>query len=322
MGLGDEYDVGVVDTQDTDAYQEAVQDGAAAMGLDDAHAAWRGVTAGLEDDVTAYAAALGYIDTMDYDMDAVYSFCADTPLTGRDGLFVSAVVDRAPESVVRLPDLSGVDQVGYRAVKTLHVAGDTGDLCGQELASGSITVQGDVGPYCGQEMQAGSIEVYGDATGEDDPGFYHGSYLGAAMEDGRITVHGDGGDRVGKEMQDGAIHVHGDTGSHVGCGMEDGTITVDGYASHNIGQAMEGGRVRIGRTSYRVGRGMQGGTLIIKQSRKDEWPPLPTDASGGEIRYGTGAEQEQVWPPISIYGRVRHAARIGGEMLSDTLVGV
>lgn len=296
MGLGDEYDVDVVDRADTDAYHEAVREGATAMGLDDAYAAWRGVTAGLEDDVKAYAAALGSINTLDYDMDAVYSFCEDTSLTGRDGLFVSAVADRAPGDVVRLPDLFGVDQVGYRAVKTIRVAGDVGDRCGQELASGAITVQGDVGAYCGQGMKDGTIDVYGDATTKTSPGFSHGSYLGDSMEGGRITVHGDGGHRVGLQMQDGSIHVYGDAGAYVGSGMEDGTITVDGYASHNLGQAMEGGRVRIGRTSYRVGRGMDGGTIIVEQLNRGEWPPLPADASGGEIRFGTGQEQEQIRP--------------------------
>lgn len=322
MGLGDEYDVGAVDTRDTDAYHEAVQEGAEAMGLDDAHAMWREANIARGND-EAYAAALGYVDTMEYDVDAVYSFCADTPLEGWDGLFVSAVVDRAPGDTVRLPDLSGVDGVGYQAVKDLHIKGGVGDRCGSHLMGGSlhvegdagnktgtfmrdgaITIEGDVDAYCGQGMQDGSITVYGDAIGAEGAVVPGESYLGEWMDGGQITVHGDTGDRIGQRIRGGHITVWGDTGSHAGYAMGDGFISVHGRAGSDLGHSMQGGTIEVGSTQHPVGTEMRAGTIQVTERMDGAWPPIGPDAHG-DIVYGTGNEKEQVWPPDRLLGRAK-----------------
>lgn len=317
MGLADEYPLEDVGSGGTDAYREAVQSGAREMGLSDAYRMWRetGCSTILKSGIDGvYTAAADLVTGLDYAMEAVESFCASTDLDGMDGLFVSAAVKEAPGDRARLPDLSRVDQVGYRTGKTVHVEGDVGDRCGEELMGGSIHVEGragtrtgagmrhgaiviagDVDAYCGEGMVGGSITVQGDATGEDGDQFYKSSYLGYRMEGGRITVHGHGGSRIGTGMRDGTIDIHGDAGSHIGSTMQDGSITVRGTVTHNVGEVLYGGTVRVGRTSYTVGRGMEGGTIIVDEQGGAGWPALPSSATGGTIRFGTG-EEDQVWP--------------------------
>lgn len=344
MPVDDEYDIDPVESLDTGGYRAAVSEEAAAMGLEEAHMRWQDGTsdADLEE---AYAAALGYANQLEYDVEAVHALCEEAGLAGRDGIYLSALADGLDAGTVRFPDLGGVDRVGYRNVTDIRIEGDVGDLCGADmrdgtihvtgnagtgtgkwLRGGEITVEGDVGEYCGKGMEAGTITVHGDATGPEDITGDEAPQLGEGMEGGTITVYGDGGGRVGQNMLDGTIHVHGDAGAHVGCAMEGGTIRIDGEAANNVGRAMYGGTLHVGRTEKRVGRLMHDGTIIVENPlnrrgvpplERRTWPPLPTDASGGRILYGTGTAQEQVWPPTTVLGWARHAARIGGEIIDD-----
>lgn len=339
MGLRDEYDMEQVDVEDTEAYREAARAGVTGMGLDEALGLWRD-TAPETDVEEAYAAALGHTSTLQYDAEALYTVCDDMELAGRDGLFISAAIDKAPADAVELPDLSGVDYVGYRGIKDVTVDGGVGDWCGEELMDGTLRVTADAGKWAGRAMYGGTLIVGGDAdvycghSMEDGritvEGDVRGSgRAGEGMEGGRITIRGHGGGRVGQDMKGGLIHVEGDAGAHVGCSMEDGRVRVEGEVDHNLGRAMNGGTVEVGSTAHTVGRLSSGGDIVIDRPHPDAgglagpgWPSPPGDPQGARIFYGTGSSQRQAWPPQSIADWGEHAARALGEALDDWLNGV
>ncbi|MCA9068476.1 MAG: formylmethanofuran dehydrogenase subunit C, partial [Planctomycetaceae bacterium] len=86
--------------------------------------------------------------------------------------------------------------------------------------------------WVGRAMSQGSLTVHGSI----------GMHLGSYMTGGRIEVHGNAGDWVGGEMKNGLIQIHGNAGGQVGAayrgaraGMKNGTIIVDGSAGLEVG---------------------------------------------------------------------------------------
>jgi formylmethanofuran dehydrogenase subunit C len=107
-------------------------------------------------------------------------------------------------------------------------------------ASRHLELHGDLSKlrWVGRAMSQGSITVHGTI----------GMHLGAYMKGGRIEVHGNAGDWVGAEMKNGLIHVHGNAGGQIGAayrgslrGMKDGTIIIDGSAGLEVGMRMRRG---------------------------------------------------------------------------------
>lgn len=325
-GLGDEYDVEGVDEETPGAYRDAVSEEADVMGLADAHALWRDTGRDRRTE-RAYTAAVDYLTGLDPDQEDITRFCTDTALDGADGLFLSAVIDEAAADTVDLPGLAGVDYIGYRTEKEVHVRGDVGDRCGGWLRGGSIHVEGDAGAETGKFMRNGAITVDGDAGAYAGQGMHDGyltvagdatgaggvvtdeSYLGEWMSGGEITVHGDTGDRVGQRITGGYIDIRGDTGSHAGYSMTDGIIAVEGAAGEALGHSMQGGILDVGSTSHPVGTEMRAGTIHVRDRVDGVWPPIGGGARGG-IFYGRRNAAEQVWPPDLLLGRAKQ--RNGG----------
>lgn len=115
--------------------------------------------------------------------------------------------------------------------------------------------------WVGRAMSQGSITVHGNV----------GMHLGARMTGGRIDVHGNAGDWIGAEMRNGFIHVHGDVGGQVGAayrgsvsGMQNGTIIVEGSAGLEVGMRMRRGTIILGGPARDfAGLQMKGGTIIL-----------------------------------------------------------
>ena len=115
--------------------------------------------------------------------------------------------------------------------------------------------------WIGRAMSQGSITVHGTV----------GMHLGAYMTGGRIEVHGDASDWIGAQMKNGLIHVHGNAGGQIGAayrgslsGMKNGTIIVDGSAGLEVGMRMRRGTIIIGGPAKDfTGLQMKGGTIIL-----------------------------------------------------------
>ncbi len=138
--------------------------------------------------------------------------------------------------------------------------------------SADLVLHGDLHKvrWVGRAMKQGSITVHGSV----------GMHLGAHMTGGRIEVFGSAGDWIGAEMKNGLIHVHGNAGGQVGAayrgalqGMRGGTILVDGSAGLEVGMRMRRGLIVLGGPAKDfTGLQMKGGTIILR--------------SGAEIRTG------------------------------------
>lgn len=115
--------------------------------------------------------------------------------------------------------------------------------------------------WIGRAMSQGSVTVHGSV----------GMHLGAHMTGGRIEVHGDASDWIGAEMKSGFIHVHGNAGGQIGAayrgslaGMKNGTIIVDGTAGLEVGMRMRRGTIILGGPAKDfTGLQMKGGTIIL-----------------------------------------------------------
>jgi formylmethanofuran dehydrogenase subunit C len=115
--------------------------------------------------------------------------------------------------------------------------------------------------WIGRAMSQGSITVHGSV----------GMHLGAYMSGGRIEVHGDASDWIGAEMKNGWIHVHGNAGGQIGAayrgsmsGMKNGTILVNGSAGLEVGMRMRRGTIILGGPAKDfTGLQMKGGTIIL-----------------------------------------------------------
>jgi formylmethanofuran dehydrogenase subunit C len=124
--------------------------------------------------------------------------------------------------------------------------------------------------WVGRAMSQGSITIHGSV----------GMHLGAYMKAGRIEVHGHASDWIGAEMKNGFIHVHGNAGGQVGAayrgamrGMKNGTIIIDGSAGLEVGMRMRRGTIVVkGPAKDFTGLQMKGGTIVLM--------------SGAEIRTG------------------------------------
>jgi formylmethanofuran dehydrogenase subunit C len=115
--------------------------------------------------------------------------------------------------------------------------------------------------WIGRAMTQGTITIHGPV----------GMHLGATMTGGRIEVHGSAGDWVGAEMKNGSIHVHGNAGGQVGAayrgslsGMKNGTIVIDGSAGLEVGMRMRRGTIVVGGPARDfTGLQMKGGTIVL-----------------------------------------------------------
>lgn len=77
--------------------------------------------------------------------------------------------------------------------------------------------------------------------------------IGANMNAGEISIHGNAGNQLGFKMSAGKITCLGNVAEFAGCGMIDGLINIHGNVGDFLGAALIGER-----------KGMRGGTIIIK----------------------------------------------------------
>jgi len=126
-----------------------------------------------------------------------------------------------------------------------------------------LEIHGDLGKvkWIGRAMTDGSIRIHGNA----------GMHLGSAMTGGAIVVSGNAGDWLGAEMRGGRICVRGNAGGQVGAayrgsrrGMRGGVIHIEGDAGLEVAMRMRRGMICIrGRVGDFAGLQMLGGTLLL-----------------------------------------------------------
>lgn len=99
-----------------------------------------------------------------YGAETVQEFCDEVPLRGRDGIFLSALINEMVEDEIVLGDMSGVRFIGSR------------------LSDKHVTIDGNAGEWLGAYLEGGVIEVLGDAT----------RMVGTNSTGGEIYLHGGG----------------------------------------------------------------------------------------------------------------------------------
>jgi formylmethanofuran dehydrogenase subunit C len=83
-------------------------------------------------------------------------------------------------------------------------------------------------------------------------------YIGAHLQSGGITVHGNTGSYLGLQMKNGNIALHGNADAFAACGMAGGMLHVHGNVGDFVGGALPGDR-----------KGMRGGTVIVTGNAGD-----------------------------------------------------
>ena len=189
----------------------------------------------------------------------------------RIAMTISLHLKRQPavplEAEVLSPDtLAPLSNAEIRALTVYHgkrqlPLSDFFDVEGEH--SEDLEIHGDLRKvrWIGRAMSDGSITVHGDV----------GMHLGAYMTGGRIEVHGNAGDWIGAEMRNGFIRVHGNAGGQIGAayrgsmgGMKNGLIIVDGSAGLEVGMRMRRGTIVLrGPARDFTGLQMKGGTIIL-----------------------------------------------------------
>lgn len=159
--------------------------------------------------------------------DAVYFFTHDTPLKPLDGLFLSAVVEKADEPVT-VTGVSDIGFLGYQNTGTIEVEGSVGPAAGYKN-TGTITVAGDAGQFAAAAMEGGELSVEGTV----------GDYLAQGLQGGTVRIGGDAGARAGQRMAGGQLEIAGDTGPYTGqdadlAEIPGGDITVLGEADVSV----------------------------------------------------------------------------------------
>lgn len=161
--------------------------------------------------------------------------------------------------------------------------------------SSDLVLRGDLQKvrWIGRAMSQGSVTVHGKA----------GMHLGAYMRSGSIIVHGDASDWIGAEMSGGTIRVHGNAGGQIGAayrgslrGMRNGTIIVDGSAGLEVGMRMRRGTIVLGGPAKDfTGLQMKGGTIVLMR--------------GAEIRTGAWMNRGTIisLQPLTLMPTFAHA---------------
>lgn len=82
--------------------------------------------------------------------------------------------------------------------------------------------------------------------------------IGAHMQSGSITVHGNAGSYLGLQMKNGSITLNGNADAYAACGMAGGLLHIHGNVGDFVGGALPGDR-----------KGMRGGTVIVTGNAGD-----------------------------------------------------
>lgn len=251
MPFGDEYVLeGVVESaapqerSGRERYQEAGSAGVLdeAADIADRYRVWREAGVSLVEDAEIqrarttrrlFSAAENAVADLEYTAEEVYTFAEQTDLEWKDGVYLSAVCERAPGETVRLPALPDLMMVGAFNTKQLFIEGETGAHLGYRMRGGRIIASGDTANHLGQEMEAGHIHLYGDAE----------RHVAVSMSGGSIRVAGDTGTMLGNGMAGGYACVMGDAGEDCGRVLNGGRIEVQGQVDGVVGSDLIDGRI-------------------------------------------------------------------------------
>ena len=170
-----------------------------------------------------------------------------------EGIVPDQLIDKQLDEIRRLTVFVGNQETPLGEV--FDVAGDASDHC--------MDWHGDLSGvhWIGAKMQAGSLTIHGQA----------GRHVGSEMSGGEIHVEGNAGDWLGAELQGGLIHVRGGAGHLVGAayrgsrrGMIGGTILVEGSVGNELGHTMRRGLIVVGGAAGDlVGFNMLAGTILV-----------------------------------------------------------
>ncbi len=162
--------------------------------------------------------------------------------------------------------------------KEIHVKNVTGQryIGGGIIAGGvTITIEGVPGEDLAAFMEGPTIIVKNNAQ----------DGVGNTMNEGRVEVHGLGGDVIGYGMRGGKVFVRDDVGYRVGIHMKgfkdkQPVLVVGGCAGDFFGEYQAGGcLVLLGLTDGRrrsvvgdyCGTGMHGGVMYIRGNIKEDY---------------------------------------------------
>ncbi len=176
--------------------------------------------------------------------------------------------------------------------------------------------------WVGRAMSQGSVTVHGSI----------GMHLGAYMSGGRIEVHGNASDWVGAEMKNGFIHIRGDAGGQVGAayrgslaGMRNGIIIIDGSAGLEVGMRMRRGTIILGGPARDfAGLQMKGGTIVLlagAEIRTGAWMNRGTIISLKPLTLMPTFAFAAEFTPAVIPLIARHVAKFGVQLPSAASEG-
>jgi hypothetical protein len=96
-----------------------------------------------------------------YGAETVNTFCDQTDLGEKDGIFLTALINNMVDNEIVLDDMSDVEHVGYElAGKQVQVDGGTGSFLGKNMRSGRIEVMGRADPLIGGSSSGGEIWLH------------------------------------------------------------------------------------------------------------------------------------------------------------------
>jgi formylmethanofuran dehydrogenase subunit C len=158
----------------------------------------------------------------------------------------------------------------------LSQRGDFGEVLAQPWAALSAREMADRPVYLEREGRVRLGDLF-DITGEPEGrirfvgDLQKADRLGAALNEGEVTVEGSVGQEAGMALAGGSLDIQGDAGPRAGAaplgykrGMTGGELIVRGSAGPEAGATMRRGLLVIAKSAgERTGLGMIAGTVIV-----------------------------------------------------------
>ena len=151
--------------------------------------------------------------------------------------------------------------------KTLPCLGERFIGCGANSET-VLQLTGTPGNALGAYLNGGKISVHGNVQ----------DAVGDTMNDGEINVHGSAGDALGYAMRGGGIFVRDHVGYRAGvhmkaCGAKQPVLVIGKNAGSFLGEYLAGGRIILLRVGYEytllpdyIATGMHGGEIWVRSA--------------------------------------------------------
>lgn len=153
---------------------------------------WESRSAGVVDRERLRRLAGSSLERLDVSAEALYRFVRGRgEMEGRDGIWLSRLMERSSDDIFLLPDMSGVHYVAERNTKTVLVDGDARTHAGYRMRDGLLCVKGEAGDRFAAEMEGGTA-IANRGVGRNPGSGMRGGEL-IVPDPGGIDVEGKGG---------------------------------------------------------------------------------------------------------------------------------